>query len=172
MYKRLYRSRKQRMLFGVCGGIAEYFHVDPTIVRLAAALMVTFDGLGLLVYIVLAVLLPTDAPQDKQQGAASVEQVVDNLERTVEEVASQVEEQIEKVTHNSSKLIRERHSPWVGIALILGGVFLLARNLGWADRLRWQISWAFRPHEAFLLPLLLVVVGAALVLSERRKRRE
>ena len=34
MEKRLYRSRKERMLFGVCGGVAEYFDVDPTLVRL------------------------------------------------------------------------------------------------------------------------------------------
>jgi|GEM_PF-633970 len=173
MQNRLYRSRKHRMLFGVCGGIAEHFNVDPTIVRLAAAMMVMFDGLGLFIYIALAVLLPADATQDKKQDGASVEQIVDNLERTVEDVASRVEEHIERVTHDSSRLVRQRHSPWVGIALIFGGLLLLARNLGLVNRLRWNISWAFRPHLGFIVPVGLVIIGVVLVvLAERRKRRE
>jgi len=59
MEKRLYRSRTDRMISGVCGGIAEYFAIDPTIVRLAtAALLLVTSGAVILVYIVMAIVVP------------------------------------------------------------------------------------------------------------------
>lgn len=58
--KRLYRSRNQRMICGVCGGIGEYFNIDPTIIRLVWVLF-GLTGSGLLVYIVAAIVIP-DAP--------------------------------------------------------------------------------------------------------------
>ena len=57
--KRLYRSVKNKVICGVCGGIAEYFGVDPTIVRLAFVLLCFGWGSGLLAYIVAAPILPS-----------------------------------------------------------------------------------------------------------------
>ena len=57
MKKTLYKSRKVRFLFGVCGGLAEYFEVDPTLVRILTAVLCT-TGTGLLLYIVAAVVMP------------------------------------------------------------------------------------------------------------------
>ena len=57
MKKTLYKSRKDRFLFGVCGGLAEYFEVDPTLVRILTAVLCS-TGTGLLVYIVAAVVMP------------------------------------------------------------------------------------------------------------------
>jgi phage shock protein C len=57
MKKTLYKSRKDRFLFGVCGGLAEYFEVDPTLVRILTAVLCT-TGTGLLLYIVAAVVMP------------------------------------------------------------------------------------------------------------------
>ena len=56
--KRLYRSKNDRMIAGVCGGIAEYFGWDPSIVRLAFAIFALTGGTGLLAYIAAAVILP------------------------------------------------------------------------------------------------------------------
>jgi len=56
--KRLYRSGKDRMLGGVCGGIAEYLNADPTIVRLAWALFMLAVGSGVLAYIVAWMIIP------------------------------------------------------------------------------------------------------------------
>ena len=58
MSKRLYKSRDDRMLSGVCGGIAEYFDIDPTLVRLGWALFCALGGSGILAYIVAAVIIP------------------------------------------------------------------------------------------------------------------
>ena len=56
----LYRSRDDRMLAGVCGGIGGYFAVDPTLVRLAFVLMAAFTGVGVLAYIVLWIVVPEE----------------------------------------------------------------------------------------------------------------
>lgn len=65
MKKRLYKG-KDKMLSGVCSGIADYFGIDPTIIRLAyVALSVFSAGFpGIILYIVMAVIMP-DAPADE-----------------------------------------------------------------------------------------------------------
>lgn len=55
--KKLYRSRENKMLCGVCGGIAEYFNIDPTIIRLGFVL-VGFTGTAILAYFIAAVIIP------------------------------------------------------------------------------------------------------------------
>jgi phage shock protein C len=59
--KRLYRSRKDRMVGGVCAGLAEYFHTDSTVIRLLFALGTLLHGIGLIVYLVLWLVTP-EAP--------------------------------------------------------------------------------------------------------------
>lgn len=57
--KRLYRSSTNYMLCGVCGGIAEYFNIDPTLVRLAWVILSVFGwGTGIVAYIIAAIIIP------------------------------------------------------------------------------------------------------------------
>lgn len=63
MRKRLYRSRRDVMIAGVCGGIAEYFDVDPTIVRLIAVVLVLGWGSGLLAYLIAVLIIPKNPYQ-------------------------------------------------------------------------------------------------------------
>ncbi len=58
--ERLYRSKSERMLFGVCGGLATYFDLDPTLVRLIFVLLTLATGIGLIIYIVMAIITPQD----------------------------------------------------------------------------------------------------------------
>jgi phage shock protein C len=78
--KRLYRSTQERMFAGVCGGIAEYLDVDPTLVRLFfVALTLLSGGQGLLIYIVLMLVVP-ERPEEnhklKNEGQEDTEQSV------------------------------------------------------------------------------------------------
>jgi phage shock protein C len=59
MAKKFYRSKKDRRLFGVCGGVAEYFNIDPTLVRALAIASIFFGFLGVAVYLVLALIAPS-----------------------------------------------------------------------------------------------------------------
>ena len=56
--RRLYRSRHDRLIAGVCGGLGQYFDVDPVLVRLVFVVLFFASGLGLLAYIVLALVVP------------------------------------------------------------------------------------------------------------------
>ena len=58
MEKKLYRSQDNKMICGVCAGIAEYFHIDPTVIRLAFAILACFGGSGILAYFVAAIIVP------------------------------------------------------------------------------------------------------------------
>ena len=59
--KRLYRSETNQMLCGVCAGIAEYFNLDPTLIRLAWALFCVLGGSGVLAYILAAIIIPPES---------------------------------------------------------------------------------------------------------------
>ena len=58
--KRLYRSRDERMIWGICGGLGKYFDVDPTIVRVIAVLTLFLAGFGILAYIILRFVIPLE----------------------------------------------------------------------------------------------------------------
>ncbi len=58
MDKRLYKIEDGKLLCGVCGGIAEYFDVDPTIIRLVWVLLVLCAGTGILAYLIAALIMP------------------------------------------------------------------------------------------------------------------
>lgn len=70
--KKLYKSRN-RVVAGVCGGIAEYFGIDPTLVRIIWAILILCFGTGILAYIICAILIPempngtviVEDPEDK-----------------------------------------------------------------------------------------------------------
>lgn len=58
MQKKLYRSNTDRKLCGVCGGLAEYFDIDPTIIRLIFIFLTLFGGGGVLIYLICALVVP------------------------------------------------------------------------------------------------------------------
>ncbi len=58
--KRLFRSRTERMIAGVCGGIAQYFNLDPTIIRLIFILLLFAGGAAFLIYIIMWIIVPLE----------------------------------------------------------------------------------------------------------------
>ena len=60
MSKRLYKDRKNQKLCGVCSGIAKFFNIDPTLVRLALILFCALGGSGVVAYIVCAIVIPDE----------------------------------------------------------------------------------------------------------------
>ena len=58
--KRLYRTREGNIVAGVCSGIAAYFGIDPTLVRLAFAVFTIFGGAGILVYLIAWIVIPEE----------------------------------------------------------------------------------------------------------------
>ena len=62
MEKRLHRSRNEKMIGGVCGGLGEYFGIDPTIVRVLWVAVTLIGGAGILAYLILWIIMPLDPP--------------------------------------------------------------------------------------------------------------
>ena len=58
--QKLYRSRDERMIGGVCGGLGEFFGIDPTLIRLLFVLLTIFGGSGVLVYLVMLLIVPEE----------------------------------------------------------------------------------------------------------------
>ena len=96
---RLTRSNTDRVIAGVCGGIANYLNVDPALVRLGFVLLVWLGGLSPLVYLVLWAVLPTE----NMVGQAFTTQVRENLseiEQRATSVANMVRAQVGKFTNS------------------------------------------------------------------------
>lgn len=99
--RRLYKSRKNRILFGVCGGLGDYLNIDPVIIRLIFVLSFLIGGWGFLVYILAALIIPSDPI----------------------EAPSMEDEKGPGVSSENSKMI-------LGSALILLGLYALFRTTG------------------------------------------
>lgn len=69
MRDRLYRSRDERVIFGVCGGIADSMDIDPSLVRIVFALLVLAGGFGLGLYIIMAIVVPEEPNYIQMPGA-------------------------------------------------------------------------------------------------------
>lgn len=135
MNRRLYRCRHDRRLAGVAAGVAEYFELDPTLVRVLWFLSIFVGGLGILLYIGLAIIVPLE-PLSADEAAAE---------------AAGAPEGHRHVNRGSGRL-----TTFFGIALILLGSLALIDALlpAWTDS--WRYLW-----PAFLVGIgVLLVVGA------------
>ncbi len=120
MAKRLYRSRTQIMMGGVCGGLAEYFDVDVTIIRLLWVLSFFAGGAGVLAYLVAWVIIP------QEPSGYSEEKKTELLEDPRDEggLCPEVEEERPSPA-GEEKATRERNR-LVGLIFILAGVYFFA----------------------------------------------
>ena len=84
MKKKLYKSVKDRKLTGVCGGIAEYFEVDSTIIRIGAVLLALPGGMGIIPYFILGLFIMPDKPADYTEKKDKEEREVLEAEKVEE----------------------------------------------------------------------------------------
>ena len=77
--KQLFRSQEDKMLFGVCGGLADYLNIDPVLVRLFFVLLMLTTGWGIIVYILLAILMKEEMPVAKANSFDDEEIVIKDV---------------------------------------------------------------------------------------------
>lgn len=80
--KKLYRSRKDTKIAGVCGGIAEYFNVDSNIIRLLAVLTI-FGGGGIIAYIIAWIIIPLEPVEDESSDKQTTRSREENQAETI-----------------------------------------------------------------------------------------
>ncbi len=151
--RRLYRIHEGAMIAGVCNGIAAYVNIDPTLVRLAFVLLTIFWGTGLLVYVVLAIVVP-EASSPEEKAAAS------GIPSTAQEFIRRAKAGYYEATKGFPD--RKARREWKR---------RFKREMrANADQWRynWHSYWAehapFHPGMGFALPVLSLLHGAATVL--------
>lgn len=150
--KRLYRSRKARMLGGVCGGIAEYFEIDPVIVRLVAVALFFVGGSAILAYIIALIIIPYEPLQAASGPGSAPSAPAANF--AAEPAATAIPAEAARSAGNDSIPL------FIGILLIvLGGLFLL-HNLPFFNPFYHEIRYYVR-H--FFWPSILIVFGVFLI---------
>ena len=152
MNNRLYRSRTDRFLGGVCGGIGRYLGIDPTIIRLVFLVLLFTQGFGFLIYIILWLLLPVEG------GAETAGKLEDRIEEGVKNVGDDI--------RNVTQTPHPKAGLWFGLGLIILGVVLFAERLGEMLGLGWLTQWV---NWSTLWPVLIIVLGVALILRGTRK---
>ncbi len=153
---RLVKTEKDRLLFGVCGGLAEYFDIDSVFVRLAFVLLSLASGLGLIAYLVLALLMPR-THQETYDPANSLRQNIGNIPGDTAQAGRRIGNVIrgEKTESGSPSTMStpETRRTSVGIVLILIGVLILIINFG-------VLGWF---NGAVFWPVLIIAVGLGLL---------
>ncbi len=160
MAKRLYRSRTDRMIWGVCGGLANYFDVDPTIIRIAAVLSIFVSGAGILAYIIMAIVVPLEtssATEPKQVIRENVEEI----KTTATEFSQEIRSTFGKDTSQKPEMPRSfpRGLSVIAVILIIVGLIFLLSNLSVFWWLRWQYLW----------PAVIIAIGLMIILRPRRR---
>jgi phage shock protein C len=159
MEKRLYRSRKDRMIWGVCGGLARYFGIDPVIVRIIFVLLAFADGIGIVAYIILAVVVRLeDSPS--ATTSETVRENIEEMKTTATELGRELRTTFEKedsVKEENQVHYRGRYI-WGIVLVIIGAIFLLS-NFHWL----WWFSWSY------LWPVILIAIGVVVIFSRRRR---
>ena len=171
MHKKLYRSARGRMLGGVAAGVADYFDVDPTIVRLVFVLSIFAGGAGIIAYIIMWIIVPqapfepfnmdTNIPPQNQNSASGMPGdtgftmnsaagpgTSPNAESVPDPVADYFQAQ---------KKQSEKRGITFGVVMVIFGIFLLANNI--FDRMHF--------HDIF--PVALIVLGVALLINAIKK---
>ncbi|MFW6271110.1 MAG: PspC domain-containing protein, partial [Bacillota bacterium] len=111
MNKKLYRSTEDKMLGGVCAGIAEYFEIDPTLIRLIFVLIFFAEGIGFLAYIVAWIIIPERPDSNEKNKSNNNKSSTERLETT---------ENGEIENHSQNTIHRKSNSQNIwGIILII-----------------------------------------------------
>ena len=158
MTRRLYRSSTDAMIGGVCGGLGEYFAIDPMLIRIAFAVLALVNGLGIMAYILLWIIVPLKEQLDMPPDDV-VRENIKELRGKAHELGQDIHGALSGET--STEVARQR-ALWAGGALVFVGIGVLLRNLG---LLRWL-------NLGQLWPLVLVALGAVLLAKALRERKE
>jgi phage shock protein C len=164
-HKKLYRSRSDRMIAGVCGGLGKYFDLDPLIFRIIFLLFIFGGGFGVLLYIILAIIIPNeplqeslfDSSEPKADSAQGSVEPKDEFKEKVNEFANQIKQNAQELAKEAKERNRSGSARnIVGLFLIaLGGFFLVGNLL--PGFIRWDLFW----------PLVVIFVGL-LIITKRR----
>ncbi len=137
--KKLHRIQQDKILFGVATGLADYFALDVALVRVVFILLALFQGLGILLYLILIIVMSGD---EKSANA--------NIGESVKEFVDQVQEKTQKKVGEGKVFF--------GYLIIFMGLVLLLKQLIPDFDFPWRIFW----------PLILIALGLVILLKPKQ----
>jgi phage shock protein C len=152
--RHLYRSRTNKVICGVCGGLGKYFGIDPLIFRILFVLIALGGGAGVLIYIIMAIIVPLEPVE----GSASA------LTGDAKERINQFAHEVRQGAQNLAKEIKtnrgykDRRHGALGLIIIVIGILLLLNNIFPQKWWHWNIFW----------PVAIILVGV-LIISRRKE---
>jgi phage shock protein C len=153
MDRQLHRSKTNRVISGVCGGFAEYFSIDPTIIRIIC-IIISLSGTGILAYIVAAIIMP-----DERKASYTGSDWKPNADTWRTNTGKSAENDIEDEKDNWDQPVKynsEKNRLVMGAILVgLGVLFLGKQIMPWFDL-------------KYLIPMLLIGVGGFIIYKGRR----
>ena len=162
--RRLYRSRADRKVAGVCGGLAEYFDIDPAFVRVAAVVLFFANGIGLIAYLIAWAAIPwrpVDQPAEPGQGPQSHEA------GAAHDPSSSPSPPPADALHEAGAFAPPRNLDLIaGGCFIAAGALFLLLNLG---ILNWEIFHFWRWRVVW--PLVLIALGIYVVTTSLRAQQ-
>ena len=165
--ERLYRSQKEKIIGGVCGGLADYFAVDPVIIRLIFVLLFFFHGIGLIAYIIMLIIVPKEEDvtfkaknfESREEPEIVDAEIIDDEDEKKgdDDFFSSGNDYAEKPENENPAKEKYDGKSILGISLILiGGIILLERIF---------------PVITFKLLVPIVLIGAGLYFLIDNNRR-
>lgn len=153
MKNKLFRSKKDCVIGGVCGGIAEYFDVDPTLVRLLAILIFFFGGSGIIAYIIGWIIIPQNPNGNTEDNSENKGEIKGKIKKGADKADKKVEENLpeERSKGNSE---RNRNIILGIILIIVGLVFMGTTLFPWITWIAWGTFW----------PVIIIVVGLVIMI--------
>lgn len=133
----LTRSKTNRMLAGVCGGLGHYFGVDPVLFRILFVILTIIEGSGLLIYFVLWLLIPEES-------------TVENNTAQVVTSAKVEEKRVDPLANRQTRAV-------IGAIVVLIGIIMLSRSLFAFTWLQWKTIW----------PLTFIFLGIFIITKRR-----
>jgi phage shock protein PspC (stress-responsive transcriptional regulator) len=141
------------MVGGVCGGLGPYLGINPTLVRIFFVLLALADGIGILLYMTLWLLLPSEGQPEPATWEDNVRAGADEIGQRAQEIGGDIQRAIASPNPQASLIVG-------GILVVLGGIWLLrAIGFPWLGWLDFDVLW----------PVLLIIAGVAMLLRRTRE---
>jgi phage shock protein C len=155
MSAKLYRSRTDRMVGGVCGGLGQYLGIDPVIVRLFFVVLAFANGIGVLIYLVMWIIIPYEGQSDVTMREA-IHSGADEMAERAHAMGSELRAGLRTPNPQAGLII--------GAALVILGAVLLLQNIFQGLNIAWLRWFGFDT----LWPLILIAGGVLLLVRRAR----
>jgi phage shock protein C len=153
--KTLHRSSTNRIVFGVCGGLGEYFDVDPILFRIVFILLIFGAGSGVIIYLLLALLMPKDV------SSVTVENKIDptvDVKNRIHELAAE----LKSLKRSNKGQRRGVVRLLLGLIILVIGLGILSQDLNLFPGFYFNMSLFFR----YFWPILVILIGLSILSKE------